>query len=91
MLRKLFNTGKGSPIYQPYFESGHLPARFQIKRMKLVFLWIYFETERNFLGVSIPHGTKKGAKKRELVLRNPIDIKGVWNSSFRKGNTRITY
>ena len=37
MLRKLFKTRKGCSIYQLSFESGHLPARFQIKRMKLVF------------------------------------------------------
>ena len=37
LLRKIFNTGKGCSIYQLYFESGHLPARMQIKRMKLVF------------------------------------------------------
>ena len=35
MLRKLFKTGQGCPIYQIYFESGHWPARYQIKRMKL--------------------------------------------------------
>ena len=37
LLRKIFDTGKGCPIYQLYFEAGHLPARIQIKRMKLVF------------------------------------------------------
>ena len=37
LLRKIFNTGKGCSIYQLYFESGHLPARIQIQRMKLVF------------------------------------------------------
>jgi hypothetical protein len=37
MLRQLFKTGNGCSIYQLYFESGQLPARYQIKRMKLVF------------------------------------------------------
>ena len=37
MLRKRLKTGKGCPIFQLYFESGHIPARFVIKRMKLVF------------------------------------------------------
>ena len=37
MLRKLFKTGRGCPIFQLYLESGHLPARFYIKRTKLVF------------------------------------------------------
>ena len=37
MLRKLFKTGRGCPVFQLYLESGHLPARFYIKRTKLVF------------------------------------------------------
>ena len=38
LLRKIFKTGQGCPIYQLYFESGHIPARFAIARMKIVFL-----------------------------------------------------
>ena len=38
MLRNLFKTARGCPIFQLYLESGHIPARFAIKRMKLVFL-----------------------------------------------------
>ena len=37
LLWEIFNTGKGCSIYRLYFESGHLPAGMQIKRMKLVF------------------------------------------------------
>jgi hypothetical protein len=37
LIRKLFKTGRGCPIFQLYLESGHLPARFHIKRIKLVF------------------------------------------------------
>ena len=50
LLRKMFNTGKGCSIYQLYFESGHLPARIQIKRMKLVFYeYILKQTETSLL------------------------------------------
>ena len=33
----IFKTGKGCPIFQLNLESGHLPARLAIKRMKLIF------------------------------------------------------
>ena len=49
MLRKLFKTGQGCPIYQLYFESGHCPARFQVKRMKLVFYQYILQQEENSL------------------------------------------
>ena len=49
MLRQLFKTGKGCPIYQLYFESGQLPARFQIKRMKLVFYRYILTQDKNSL------------------------------------------
>jgi hypothetical protein len=49
MLRKLFKTGQGCPIYQLYFESGHCPARYQVKRMKLVFYQYILKQEDNSL------------------------------------------
>ena len=38
LLRRFFETGPGCPIFQLYFESGLIPARFAIKRMKIIFL-----------------------------------------------------
>ena len=37
-LRKLFQTSKGCPITQLYLESGQIPARFAIKKARLLFL-----------------------------------------------------
>ena len=37
-LRKLFKTSKGCPIVQLYLETGHIPARFEVKKRKLLFL-----------------------------------------------------
>ena len=37
-LRKMFKTTKGSPIVQLYLESGHTPARFEVKKIRLLFL-----------------------------------------------------
>jgi hypothetical protein len=37
-LRQLFKTSKGCPIAQLYLEAGHKPARFEIFRIRLLFL-----------------------------------------------------
>ena len=37
-LRRLFKTSKGCPIAQLYLEAGHKPARFEIFRIRLLFL-----------------------------------------------------
>ena len=37
-LRKLFKTTSGCPISQLYLEAGHTPARYEAKRMRLLFL-----------------------------------------------------
>ena len=37
-LRKLFKTTRGCPISQLYLEAGHTPARYEAKRMRLLFL-----------------------------------------------------
>ena len=36
-LRKMFKTSRGCPISQLYLESGHIPARFQIIKNRLLF------------------------------------------------------
>ena len=37
-LRQLFKTTKGCPISQLYLEAGHSPARFEIFKMRILFL-----------------------------------------------------
>ena len=37
-LRQILNTTRGSPIIQLYLETGQFPARFQIKKSRLLFL-----------------------------------------------------
>ena len=49
MLRRFFETGPGCPIFQLYFESGHIPARFAIKRMKIIFFKYIPSQEENSL------------------------------------------
>ena len=39
LLRKLFKTAKVCPIFQLCLQSGHLPARFHIKQIKLFFFF----------------------------------------------------
>ena len=68
-LRKLFKTSKGCPISQLYLESGHIPARFQINRNRLLFLKYILDQDSE----SLIH------KFLILQLNNPT--KGDWASS----------
>ena len=44
-LRQLFKTTKGCPISQLYLEAGHSPARFEIFKMRILFLKPLYEVE----------------------------------------------
>ena len=68
-LRKLFKTSKGCPISQLYLESGHIPARFQIFKNRLLFLKYILEQDSNSL------------IKKFLKLQIENSIKGDWASS----------
>ena len=37
-LRKVFKTTRGCPLSQIYLEIGQVPARFEIKKMRLLYL-----------------------------------------------------
>ena len=49
MIHQLFKIGSGCPIYQLYFESGHFPAMFHAKRMKVVFYHYILQQKENSL------------------------------------------
>ena len=68
-LRKLFKTSKGCPIAQLYLESGHIPARFQIFKNRLLFLKYILEQDSNSL------------INKFLKLQLEYPIKGDWASS----------
>ena len=44
-LRKVLNTTKGCPITQLYLAVGHTPARFEIQKMRLLYLKYILEEE----------------------------------------------
>ena len=68
-LRKLFQTSKGCPINQLYLESGHTPARFAIKKGRLLFLKTILEDK------------EKSTIQRFLMLQFENPSKGDWASS----------
>ena len=45
-LRQILNTTRGSPIIQLYLETGQFPARFQIKKSRLLFLKCILEEDQ---------------------------------------------
>ena len=62
-LRQMFKTTKGCPISQLHLESGQAPARFEIKKIRLLFLqYILQENPESqifkFLKLQIEHPTR---------------------------------
>ena len=62
-LRKLFKTSRGCPISQLYLESGHIPARFQIYKNRLLFLKYILQQDsksliNQFLKLQIKYPTR---------------------------------
>ena len=96
LLRKLFKSVKGCPIYQLYLESGHLPARFHIKRIKLVFYkYILSQKEQSLLFTSLMAQKKQPRKGywysevqniiKEFEMNvSEEDIKQIPTNSFKK-------
>ena len=72
MMRRVFKTGRGCAIYQLYLESGQLPARFVIKRMKLIFLHYILTREEESLMF------------RFLMAQRNDPTKGDWYSDVSK-------
>ena len=93
-LRKLFKTSKGCPISQLYLEAGHIPARFQIFKNRLLFLKYILEQDSNslinkFLKLQLNHPNKgdwassclKDLKFLEIRL-NMEEIKDIRKNAF---------
>ena len=71
-LRKVFNTTKGCPITQLYLAVGHTPARFEIQKMRLLYLKYILEED----------DTSSLSKFFKLQLKFPA--KGDWASTCMK-------
>ena len=68
-LRKILKTTKGCPIAQMYLETGHVPARFEIKKIRLLFLqYILKESPSSLI-----------YKFLQLQIENPT--RGDWASN----------
>ena len=71
-LRQMFKTTKGCPISQLYLESGQAPARFEIKKIRLLFLqYILQENPESQI-----------FKFLKLQIENPT--RGDWASTCQK-------
>ena len=68
-MRKVLNTTKGCPIKQLYLTLGHQPARFEIIKMKLLFLkYILHESDGSLIS-------------KFFYLQLEMPTKGDWASS----------
>jgi hypothetical protein len=71
-MRIILNTSKGCPITQLYLELGQFPARFEIQKMRLLYLkYILEQTEDSLLN-----------KFLNLQFKNPT--RGDWASTCIK-------
>ena len=71
-MRKILNTTKGCPIVSLYLTLGHIPARFEIQKMKLLYLkYILSENEESLI-------------RKFFYLQLEIPTKGGWASSCLK-------
>ena len=71
-MRKVLNTTKGCPIVSLYLALGHLPARFEIQKMRLLYLkYILTEKEDSLV-------------RRFLNLQLEMPTKGDWASTCLK-------
>ena len=62
-LRQIFKTSKGCPIVQLYLEAGQLPARFEVQRLRLLYLKSLLEEDPNsmvhkFLHLQVENKTR---------------------------------
>ena len=68
-LRQLFKTTKGCPISQRYLEVGQVPARFEITKMRLLFLqYILKQSQESMI-------------QKFLFLQFQQPTKGDWGSA----------
>ena len=70
-LRKILKTGKGCPISQLYLEMGLYPARFEIQKLRMLYLKYVLEQ------------TEDSLVKRFLILQLNQPTRGDWGSQIR--------
>jgi hypothetical protein len=68
-LRKVLNTSKGCPIVQLYLAVGHHPARFEVQKMRLLYLKYVLQENNDSL------------INKFLKLQLEVPTKGDWASS----------
>ena len=92
-MRKVLNTTKGCPIVSLYLALGHIPARFEIQKLRLLYLkYILTEKEnslvRRFLYLQLEMPTKGDWASRCLGdlkdLKMPGSIKEIEEMSYKE-------
>ena len=71
-LRKILKTAKGCPITQLYLEVGQFPARFEIQKMRLLYLKYILEQD------------DESKLKKFLILQLEEPSRGDWASTCTK-------
>ena len=79
-LRMMFKTTKGCPLAQLYLESGHIPARFAVKKSRL--LKISFRRKNRQYDLGISKITIGKPNEGRLGLQLSEGLKRIGNKSF---------
>ena len=97
-LGKVFKTSKSCPIVQLYLEVGHVPAHFEIKRMRLLFLKNILQQKPssmiyNFFQLQISNPTcgdwATACLKDLKELRISESLQEIQEMNKTKGNTSL--
>ena len=95
-LRKILKTGKGCPISQLYLEMGIYPARFEIQKLRLLFLKYILDQKENslvkqFFDLQINQPIKgdwasqiKSDLKQLNISESLEDLKSMTHSNFKR-------
>ena len=90
-MRKVLNTTKGCPITMLYLTLGHVPARFEIQKMRILYLkYILSQKEdslvRTFFNLQVEIPTKGDWASRVIQdlkdLKISFTLKEIENMSY---------
>ena len=81
-MRKVFNTTRGCPIVQMYLEFSQIPARFEIMKIRLLFLQTILTEDENSMILKFINIQKEHSVKGDWMSTCLSDLKtlGICNN-----------
>ena len=94
-LRKVFKTKRGCPIVQLYLEGGQYPARFEIQRMRCLYLKYVLHQDDNtllkrFFDLQLEHSSKGDWVNTCLADLQELNIKESFDEIRKMGQNEFS-